>query len=353
MSRIREKVDLRSDTVTLPSSEMRLAMANAPVGDDVMGEDPTVNKLEDYSAELLGKQAAVFVPSGTMANQIAVRVYGHPGDEILTVDETHVFFYEAGSAAGVSGVQLHVVPSQAGIFSVHDFRLRIRGDDPHFPRTKAFWIENTHNRGGGRIVPLRLLKELSTLSRETKIPIHMDGARLANAAVATGIPLKKWASLCNSLSLCFSKGLGAPIGSILAGTREFINEARRARKALGGGMRQAGIVAAGALYALKNNVERLSEDHRRAKDLLDGLREIKGLEFPLPVETNMVMIDLDPSAGMDASQAQHKLEDLGIELFAVRSHRLRAVIHLNINDEDVSRTVAAFKKLLSKTRHVI
>jgi threonine aldolase len=341
-------VDFRSDTITLPSPEMRQAMAEAPVGDDVFGEDPTINALEAYVAKATGKQAALFVPSGTMANQIAVRAYGRAGDEILAPGDTHVFFYEAGSAAGLSGVQLHLIPSQNGIFAVEDFKSRIRGDDDHFPRTKAFWVENTHNRGGGRIVPFDLMRQLCALGKSEKIPVHVDGARLVNAAVATGISLKMWGSVCDSLSLCFSKALGAPVGSALAGTKAFIREAHRARKAFGGGMRQAGIIAAGALFALKNNLDRLADDHRRAKMLADGLRAIPGIQINLPVDTNMVMIDLGPELDMSAASLAKLLDESGVRMFDVKPRRLRAVLHLHIDDEGVEQTISVFRKLLNR-----
>ncbi|MCD4654065.1 low-specificity L-threonine aldolase, partial [bacterium] len=273
------RIDLRSDTVTCPDRLMREAMIQAPVGDDVMGEDPTVNELEKYAAELCGKESALYLPSGTMANQAAVRAWCRNGEEALITSESHIFYYEAGSAAGLSGVQLNQVPAVDGIFEIEDFEAKIRPvNDPHFPLTRLLWVENTHNRGGGRIVPFKKMQDLFKLANEREIPLHIDGARLANAAVATGIPLSKWGQTCDSLSLCLSKGLGAPIGSILAGSEKFIQLCRRARKALGGGMRQAGIIAAAGLYALQNNIERLSVDHKRASVLAAELRKIQGLK---------------------------------------------------------------------------
>ncbi len=338
-------VDLRSDTVTRPSDAMRHAMAMAPVGDDVMGEDPTVNELEAYTADLLGMEAALFVASGTQANQIAVRVYGGPGSEILAVDESHLFFYEAGSAAGLSGVQIYPVPVQNGIFDPVDFTLRTRPDDPHFPITRLFWVENTHNRGGGRIVPLDLMHRLKTLSDASGIPVHVDGARLANAAMATGILLKQWSETCHSLSLCLSKGLGAPVGSVLAGSKEFIEGARRARKAFGGGMRQAGIIAAGALFALKHNVERLVLDHERAARIAAAVQDIPGLSTSGPTDTNIVMIDIDPETGKTGGQVQNDLEEFGIKLYAVGPQRVRVVTHLDIDDTGIEKAIAAFRTL--------
>jgi len=341
-------VDLRSDTVTCPNEAMREAMFQAPVGDDVMGEDPTVNKLEQYAAELCGKEAAVYVPSGTMANQATVRAWCRNGDEILIMPDSHLFFYEAGSAAGLSGVQLNQIPSVNGSFSVSDFEAGIRpNDDPHFPLTKLFWVENTHNRGGGKIVPFDKLKSLYNLAQKKNIPLHIDGARLVNASVATGIALSEWAQVCDSLSLCLSKGLGAPVGSIIIGSKPFIKLCRRARKALGGGMRQAGIIAAAGLYALQNNIERLSVDHDRACSLAEELRKIKGLQVPETVDTNILMIDLDSSLSFGAEELALRLELLGIRLFSINRRRLRAVFHLNLNENSVDMTVKAFRKALS------
>ena len=340
-------IDLRSDTVTCPSDEMRQVMAYAPVGDDVMGEDPTVVELESYSADLFGKEAALYVPSGTMANQIALRSWCRNGDEALSVDESHVFYYEAGAAAGLNGVQLNMVPSENGIFDVEDFRHRIRpDDDPHFPMTRLIWLENTHNRGGGKIVPLDLLEKVHSLGMEKNIPVHIDGARLANAAVATGIPLVRWGQVCDSLSLCLSKGLGAPVGSVMVGSTAFINRCRRARKALGGGMRQAGIIAAAGLYSLQNNIDRLSVDHTRASALAEVLRNTPGYSVPDTIDTNILMIDLDDSVPFDAETLAEKLDGLGVKLYAVKARRVRAVFHMNLDEDVVSRTAEAFRKAL-------
>lgn len=339
-------IDLRSDTVTVPTLEMKSFMMEAPVGDDVLGEDPTVIELERFTSELLGKAAALFVPSGTMANQIAVRIYGGLGTEILVVDQSHVFFYEGGGAAGLSGTQIHVVPAVNGIFKIDEFARRIRVLDDHFPETRLFWIENTHNRGGGSIVPYDRLCELRQLSLERGVPVHIDGARLVNAAVATGIPLKRWADQVDSLSLCLSKGLGAPIGSVLAGTHEFIRLARRARKVLGGGMRQAGIIAAAGLYALSHHIDRLSDDHKNASLLRNELATIPGLLVPDSVDTNIVMIDLDPNLSMSGEVIQNKLESLGVRLFSIGPLRLRAVTHMGINEQDILKAVDSFKKVI-------
>ncbi|MBN1295893.1 hypothetical protein JXA80_03870 [bacterium] len=348
MLAIHSIVDLRSDTVTQPTDAMREAMCRAPVGDDVMGEDPTVRELEVYTAALFGREAGLFVPSGTMANQAAVRSWCRNGDEALVVSDAHVFYYEAGSAAGLSGVQLNLVPAVDGVFDIADFSSRIRPEnDPHFPLTRLFWIENTHNRGGGKIVPLDTIRSLHELGRSRSIPVHIDGARLINAAVATGIPADRWGNACDSLSVCLSKGLGAPVGSVLIGSEPFIARCRRARKALGGGMRQAGIIAAAGLFALRNNIDRLAVDHDRARRFARGVRAISGYRVPETVDTNIVMVDLDDRVPFDAAELQRRLETWGIRLFSVRQRRVRAVFHLSLPDDCVERAVDAFKRAIN------
>jgi len=341
-----EYVDLRSDTVTLPTREMREFMMNAPVGDDVMQEDPSINKLEAYVAQICDRQAALFVPSGTMANQIAVKVYGGPGTEILVVDQSHIFFYEVGSAAGLSGVQLHPIPSKDGIFDGKEFEARIRPPDPHFPKTVAFWIENTHNRGGGKIIPYQLMQELKEIADKNCIPVHMDGARICNASVATGIPLKKWARLIDSFSICFSKGLGAPVGSILVGDVEFIARCRVARKALGGGMRQAGFLAAAAMFSMKHQFKRLAYDHQRARKLASELTKLPGVHIENMPDTNIVMIDIDQETSLTGVSMVKKLAEEGVKLFDIAPMRLRAVTNIGVDDEQIEQAINAFRKIL-------
>lgn len=343
-------IDLRSDTVTQPSPEMRLAMLEAETGDDVLGEDPTVRLLEEYAADVCGVEAAVFVPSGTMANQIAIRCWCRNGDEILVPSESHVFFYEAASAAGINGVQLHTVPGSGESISSVEFERRIRDEDnDHYPCTSLFWVENTHNRAGGRIVSFEQMAELFNLAHKHHIRLHVDGARLCNASVATGVTLKQWSAVCDSFSLCLSKGLGAPVGSLLLGSNVFIKKARRARKAFGGGMRQAGILAGAGLYALKNNLERLAVDHKRARELGAALRLISGLIIPERIDTNILMIDINSDISLDAAGLAHLLQSYGVKVFPVRERRLRAVFHKDLQDDVVEVTTEAFKQVISRS----
>ena len=280
-------IDLRSDTVTQPTVAMREAMARAPVGDDVFNEDPTVHQLQDRVADLLGKEAALFVPSGTMSNQVCVRVHTQPGDEILCDVNSHIYVYEAGGPAVHSGVMCRTLEGDHGILEVSQLEDKIRPIDDHQVRTRLVCLENTHNRGGGRIYPLAKIRAISTWARQHGLAMHLDGARLWNAIVATGIPAAEWAGPFDSVSVCFSKGLGAPIGSALAGPREFIARARRVRKLFGGGMRQAGILAAAALFALDHHQERLADDHRHAQLMAQAIAETPGLRLDPPeVETN-------------------------------------------------------------------
>jgi len=258
-------IDLRSDTLTKPTPGMREAIANAKVGDDVYGEDPSINKLQKRVAELLGKETAIFVPSGTMANQISIKCHTVPGDEVICEANSHIFNYEGGSPAFLSGVQLHPLPGTYGVFSPEQIKPALRSQDSHYPQSSLITLENTHNRAGGTIFPLDTIKAIKELADFYDLRMHLDGARLWNAHVETGIPLNEYGKYFDSVSVCFSKGLGAPVGSVITGSIEFINKAHRYRKMLGGGMRQAGILAAAALYALDYHLERLADDHKRAK----------------------------------------------------------------------------------------
>ncbi|MBO8173225.1 MAG: low-specificity L-threonine aldolase [Bacillaceae bacterium] len=286
-------IDLRSDTVTRPTPEMRQAMYDAEVGDDVYGEDPTVRELEEKAAEILGKEAALFVTSGTQGNQTAVLTHCRPGDEMILEGESHIFLYEGGAAAALAGVQTRTIPGQNGIMDPSDVRKAIRGRDIHYPRTALIALENTHNKAGGRVIPLENMQAIQQVAREHGVPIHLDGARLFNAAVAAGVSPAAFAACVDSVQVCLSKGLSAPAGSILAGSAAFIEEARVWRKRLGGGLRQAGVLAAPGLIALTRMVERLHEDHDNALLLARLLNDIPGLSVDVEgVETNIVLCDI-------------------------------------------------------------
>ena len=332
-------IDLRSDTVTQPTDEMRQAMATAEVGDDVLGDDPTVLQLERRTAEVLGAAAAVYMPSGSMTNQVAIRTHTEPGDEIILEGEGHSYFYEGGGPAALSGVTCRLIVGRRGIFSGDDVRSTLRPKNVHFPRTKLVCIENTHNRSGGTIWPVEAIADVASVAREAGLKMHLDGARLWNAAVASGIPEREYAAHFDSVSVCFSKGLGAPVGSVLAGGEEFIARARRFRKQFGGGMRQAGIIAAGALYALDHHRERLAEDHANAKALAQGLAGIDGVEIdPATVETNIVVFRVARAAEVAA-----KLADAGVGVLALGPDMIRAVTNLMVTAEQIPQAVEAVR----------
>jgi threonine aldolase len=334
-------IDLRSDTVTRPSPEMRAAMAEAPVGDDVFGEDPTVRLLESRAAEMLGKEAALFVPSGTMGNQLGVRVHCQAGDEFLCESNCHILFYEQGAYAQLFGVAAQPVDGDHGVLHVEQLVNRIRpSNNDHFVRTRLVCLENTHNRGAGRVQPYDSVVEICGWAADNGLARHLDGARLFNAVVATGISAAEWASHFDTISICFSKGLGAPVGSALVGPADKIRQARRHRKALGGGMRQAGIIAAGALYALEHHIDRLAEDHQHARILADAVRNSPGLKLdPEIVDTNIVIFELDPELGTAAAFSA-RLRDEGVLMNATAPQRLRAVTHLDVSRRDVQNAAA-------------
>ena len=342
-------IDLRSDTVTKPTLSMREAMARAEVGDDVFGDDPTVKELEAETAALLGKESALFTPSGTMANQLAIRGHTEPGDEILVEANAHVYYYESGAPAALSGVMCRCLNGQRGIFGGAEIEAALRPPDQHFARTRLVCVENTHNRGGGKIWPLERIQEVAATARKHGLQLHLDGARLWNASVAAGIPERDYAAHFDSVSVCFSKGLGAPIGSALAGHRSFIERVRRFRKMLGGGMRQAGIIAAGALFALRNHRARLAEDHANAKALASGLAGVEGLEtHPAEVETNMVLIRV---RSMPAQQLVQQLQAQGVLVLAVGPDTIRAVTNLMVSGNDIQRAVAVTAEVIKSRLH--
>ena len=338
-------VDLRSDTITKPTAAMRRCMAEAEVGDDVLRDDPTVIALEERTAEVLGKEAAMYVASGTMANQVALRTHTQPGDEVFLEQYAHIYLYEAGAPAALSGVMCHLIPGVRGVFTGADVRSAVRGPDVHFPHPALLCVENTHNRGGGSVWSLEQIAEATSAAREAGLRTHLDGARLWNATAATGVAEAEYAGHFDSVAVCFSKALGAPVGSALTGSREFIERARRFRKQLGGGMRQAGIIAAGALYALENHRERLAEDHRNAKLLAERLVGVPGLELDMAtVETNMVYLDV---LCMPARELAERLVALGVLVLALGERMVRAVTSLEVDASDIDRAAAAIGQVLA------
>jgi threonine aldolase len=335
-------IDLRSDTVTQPCAAMRQAMCDAEVGDDVLRHDPTVEKLEAATAEILGKEAAIYLPSGSMSNQVAIRCLTEPGDELILEANSHTYFYEGGAPAAISGVTCRLLPGQRGIFTVEDFKAALRPANMHFPRSKLLIIENTHNRGSGNVWPIEKIEQVAAAARDVGLKMHLDGARIWNASAASGIAEKEYAKYFDTVNVCFSKGLGAPVGSALAGTKEIIERARRFRKQFGGGMRQAGIIAAGALYGLQNNRARLTDDHDNAKRLAVGLDKIDGLKVePKNVCTNIVMIGVN---SMDPVKMVEILDGLGVLVLASGADTIRAVTNLHITAEDIDSAVSAFKE---------
>jgi len=330
-------VDLRSDTVTKPTEGMRRAMAAAEVGDDVYDEDPTVHRLQERVAALLGKEAALFVPSGTMSNQIAVRVHTQPGDEILVEETCHILNYEAGGPAVLSHVMCRPIRGRYGVLDVDDFEGMVRPANEHYAQTRLVCLENTHNRGGGRIFPLENIERICRWAQERGLRTHLDGARLLNAVVATGIPADVYAAHFDTVSICFSKGLGAPVGSALAGPKELIARARRIRKVFGGGMRQAGVIAAAALYALEHHVERLQEDHEHARLLAEVINGIEGLVLDPPdVHTNIIWFHVHPTVAT-AAEVARRARERSVLLGVAGPQTLRACTHL-----DVSRAMVEY-----------
>ena len=339
--------DFRSDTVTRPSAAMRRAMAEAEVGDDVLDGDPTVRRLEEAVAGWLGKEAALYVPSGTMANQVALGCWTRPGDELVAERGAHVLCYEGGAAGFLHGVQAVTLTGDRGALDAGEVRAALRPDFVHCPRTALICVEQTHMGSGGRVVPEERLAAVRAVAREAGVPVHMDGARLANAVVASGIPAARWAELADSVSVCFSKGLGAPVGSVVAGDAAFRERALVVRKRLGGWMRQAGIVAAGALFALERNVERLIDDHRLARELAARLDALDGLSCPPgEVETNLVLCRVT-RPGLAAPALAEALAPHGVRVSALAADTLRFVTHMDVGPADVERAEAALRRALA------
>ncbi len=341
-------IDLRSDTVTKPTEGMRRAIAEAEVGDDVYGEDPTVNRLQEKVAQLLGKEASLFVPSGTMANQLAIKSQTQPGDEVIIEATSHPFNFEGGAGAALSGIQFYCIKGERGIIKASQIEEAIRPKDHHYPVTRLICLENTHNRGGGTIFPIGEIEAISRLAKERGLLVHLDGARLWNASVASGIPLHEYARWCDSVSVCLSKGLGAPIGSLIAGSKELIHRVHRFRKMFGGGMRQVGILAAAGLYAIEHHIDRLKEDHENAKKLARGLAELKGVKIhPEQVETNIVIFEIEDSQ-INAFQLAEEMKKFGVLIHAIGRRMIRLVTHLDVTQEDIGVTLEGFERVLGR-----
>jgi threonine aldolase len=341
-------IDLRSDTVSRPTPGMRAAMQAAEVGDDVFHEDPTANRLEERVAALLGKEAALFVPSGTMSNQVAVKAHTQPGDELLCDANCHIYNFEAGGPAVLSGVTCRTLDGDYGILDVTQLEGKVRPANDHLVRTRLVCLENTHNRGGGRVYPFEKIEAIRAWTREHGLVLHLDGARLWNAVVATGVPAPAWGGLFDTVSVCFSKGLGAPVGSALAGPREVIARARRVRKLFGGGMRQAGVLAAAALYALDHHVERLAEDHRNARVVAGAIADTPGLRLDPPeVETNLIWFEVDPGLGTARGVAA-ALQERGVLVHVAGPHTLRACTHLDVPAGQAERAAEVVRRALAR-----
>lgn len=341
-----EVVDLRSDTVTKPSPGMRKAMAEAEVGDDVFHEDPTVNRLEAMVAELYGKEAALYVASGTMANEVAIRAHTHHGDEIIMERTSHPFNSEAGALAALAGVQVNLLDGKRGILEIDQIKAAVRRPDVHHAPTALICLENTHNRGGGSIWPLDKIRAIRGFAGSAAIPMHLDGARLMNACVATSLNPSDYAQYFDSCTLCLSKGLGAPVGSLVIGAKDFISRAHRFRKQFGGGMRQAGIIAAAGVYALQHHVERLAEDHLNAKRLGIGIAEIDGLEIDVSgVETNIIYFHVR-KPGLTVPMLLDRLKGEGVLMLGTGPTSIRAVTHLDATKDSIDRAIEVLRKVV-------
>jgi threonine aldolase len=336
-------IDFRSDTVTVPSKEMRQVMFEAKVGDDVFGEDPSVNELQEYIANYFGKEAALYCSSGTQTNQIAINVHVNPGDEVICHEESHIYKYEGGGIAKNSGASVRLLRGNRGRLFADEIAQYFNPDDVHFPVTRLVSIEDTANRGGGAVYDFEEIKKISLLCKQMQVPFHLDGARMMNALAVNKINPKEYAAQFDSFSLCLSKGIGAPVGSVLVGTKAFITQARRVRKVFGGGMRQAGSIAAGALYAFKHNLVKIEEDHQHAKQLESVLLELKWVKDVVPVETNIVVTILENPDLRDLYI--QKLKDQGVLTMAFGPGMIRMVTHLNLTRSDIEKTISVLKQL--------
>ena len=341
-------VDLRSDTTTLPTDEMRQAIAESELGDDVFQGDPTVNKLQDLAAQRMGKEAALLVPSGTMANLASILTHCGRGAEVILGNRAHTYKYEKGGISAYGSIHSTQIPNQDdGTMQLEDIRDAIRGIDDHFPVTKLICLENTHNVCGGAPLSVKYTKEVANLARAHNIKLHIDGARIFNAAVAQGVEVQELVKDADSISFCISKGLGAPVGSIICGSKDFIDQARGIRKGLGGGMRQAGIIAAAGIVALETMVDRLQEDHTNAKLLADGIADLPGVVLdPETIKTNIIYFDMDDNA-IESADFLTVLAAKGIQFFDTGPRRFRMVTHYGITAEDIIYTINLFKETLT------
>lgn len=331
-------IDLRSDTVTKPTEEMRKAMYAAEVGDDVYKEDPTVRELEETAAEILGKEAALFVTSGTQGNQIAVLTHCRPGQELLLEEESHIFYYESGAVAALAGVQTRTIPGNRGAMDPKDVFNAIRTEDIHFPETGLICLENTHNRAGGAVIPVANMAEIYNIAKANKIPVHLDGARLFNAAAAAGVDVKEFAKSTDTVQICLSKGLGAPIGSIIAGSSDFINVARKWRKRLGGGMRQAGVIAAPGMIALTKMKDRLGEDQWNARVLAEAIEAIPGIKLARQPETNIVVADV-ADLNITSDVFVERLRSEGVIAGTFGPTYVRFVTHYDVTEDQIQQAI--------------
>ncbi|MDQ3646099.1 MAG: aminotransferase class I/II-fold pyridoxal phosphate-dependent enzyme [Actinomycetota bacterium] len=339
-------IDLRSDTVTRPTPEMRRAMAEAEVGDDVFGDDPTVNSLQEYAASLLGKEAGLFVPTGSMGNQVSLGALARPGDEVVCEAGAHFLHYEGGSVSAHLGLMMRPLPGDRGVITAEQVTGVLRSGSEHNPRSAVVAIENTHNAAGGRVFPLAEAERIAEVCRTAGVAVHLDGARLFNAEAATDTPARSWADCADTVSFCFSKGLGAPVGSMVVGSTDLIREARRLRKRMGGGMRQVGVLAAAARVALESGRERLREDHSNALRLGHALAELNPSAVDLSsVETNMVYLDLRPFA-KSGSEVSAALRAEGILTLGIAQDSMRLVTHRDVSAADIDASITAFRKVL-------
>lgn len=336
-------IDLRSDTITKPTEEMRKAMYAAEVGDDVYKEDPTVTELEETAAEILGKESALFVTSGTQGNQIAVLTHCQPGQELLLEEESHIFYYESGAVAALAGVQTRTIAGNRGAMDPKAVFNAVRTEDIHYPETGLICIENTHNRAGGAVVPPDNMREIYKIAQANKIPLHIDGARLFNAAVAAGVDVKEFTKNSDTVQICLSKGLGAPVGSILAGSADFIHKARKWRKRLGGGMRQAGVIAAPGLIALTKMKDRLGEDQWNARVLADGIEAIQGLKLARQPETNIIVADV-AELKITSDVFVERLRAEGVIAGTFGSTFVRFVTHYDVSEDQIQQAIDAIAR---------